>query len=138
MTDLSVLGISALQHGDLEGARALFQVALDQRVASYGQNSVALINELANLGNALAELHDEAAARPLLEQVRDLDRFGGQLHQVFGGERAQCADQALDGDFGRVCRGSHRGHGRGRAGWFRGGSRCGGTTSGGGRSLRSR
>ena len=69
MADLSEHAIQLVQQGDLDGARALFQFALDQRTAVFGADSPAIATDLANLGNVLADLHDVAAARPLLERA---------------------------------------------------------------------
>ena len=72
MANLTSRAIALLQQGDLEGARALFQFALDQRVAMFGADSPAVATELSNLGNLLAEQHHLTAARPLLERALKL------------------------------------------------------------------
>src|SRR6516164_2572009 len=72
MPDLSEQAILLLQQGDLEGARALFQFVLDQRTAIYGADDPAIATDLANLGNAVAELRDLTAARQLLERTIEL------------------------------------------------------------------
>ena len=69
MADLTSRAIALLAQGDLDGARALFQFDFDQEGATFGADSPVLAIELSNLGNVLAEQHDLAGARAVLERA---------------------------------------------------------------------
>jgi tetratricopeptide (TPR) repeat protein len=67
--DLTARAVALIEAGDLEGAQALFQYALDVNVATFGADCPALADDLSNLGNVLADQRDFDAARPLLERA---------------------------------------------------------------------
>ena len=56
--DLSAQAIARLNAGDVEGARALFQFVREQRTSVFGADDPSLADDLANLGNVLAEQGD--------------------------------------------------------------------------------
>ena len=69
MADLTAGAVALLNQGDVDGARALFQFALEQQTALFGPDSPVLADDLSNLGNVLADQDDPATARPLLERA---------------------------------------------------------------------
>jgi len=69
MSNPSQVALELLRNGDLDGAQAIFEYALEQRAAAFGQDDPSIATELANLGNLLAEQNDLQAARRFLERA---------------------------------------------------------------------
>ena len=79
--DVNNIGLVLMEQGDLPGARARFERALEIGEAAYGPDHPDLAKFVQNLANVLQRQGDSAGARALLERALDIfRRFLGDDH----------------------------------------------------------